>query len=321
MNIEALVLKELSVSGYASGEAISRKLHITRSAVWKHIVKLRERGYNIEASPRRGYRLVSRPDKLIPAEIAPLLGRCVIGSHLIYQEETGSTADEARLLASKGAPAGTVIIAEHQTAGRGRMGRSWQTPAGQAIAMSVILYPSFSPTQAPLLSLVTALATARAVESVAGVKAQLKWPNDIYLNDRKLGGVLVEMAAELDRISWVVDSIGLNVNNTFAGTELEGSATSLAAELGYSISRRDLTVAILQELDRMYEIVTETGFSSLRKDFEKLDMLQSKKVTVAVPDGLVSGVAVGIDESGCLLVRDLTSGRVHSLFSGEASIT
>ena len=314
------VLEELSGEEYASGEAISRKLGISRSAVWKHIVKLRERGYDIEASPRRGYRLKSRPDKLLPSELAPLLGTRLIGRTIIHREETASTADLARQLIGRGAAEGTVVIAERQTAARGRMGRAWRTTPGKAIALSVILYPTFPPAEAPLLSLGVGLAAARAVENAAGVRPQLKWPNDVYLNGRKLGGILVEMAGELDRVRWTVASIGLNVNNSFAGTELAGRATSLRAELGGKVSRRLAAAALISELDRVYTVLRQDGFSWLPAAFAEYDMLAGRQVEVSVPGSAIRGVAGGIDELGRLLVKD-SGGCQRTLFSGEATLS
>ncbi|MHB8168239.1 MAG: biotin--[acetyl-CoA-carboxylase] ligase [Thermoleophilia bacterium] len=320
MDAEARVLAELSREGYASGEAISRKLNISRSAVWKHVVKLRERGYAVEASPRRGYRLASRPDKLLPAELAPLLDTAVIGRQIVHREEVASTADLARQLIERGAAEGTVVFAERQTAARGRMGRAWQTPAGQAIALSAILYPPFSPAQAPLLSLAVGLAAARAVESVTGERPLLKWPNDVYLNGRKLGGVLVEMAAELDRIRWAVASIGMNVNNSFKGTGLAGKATSLSLELGRKVSRRDLAAALLNQLDRVYGALLGEGFAWLPDAFAGLDQLRGKKVKVTLSGGEVTGIAGGVDELGRLQVKD-AQGRTQAIFSGEATLS
>lgn len=323
MNVEAKVLAELSEEGYSSGQAISNKLHITRSAVWKHIVKLRERGYTIEASPRHGYRLAGRPDKLLPAELKPLLANSLLGSRIVHLDETGSTVDEARRLIDAGAPEGTVVIAESQSSGRGRLGRKWKTPPGQAIALSIILYPNLSPTQVPLLSLATGIAVRNAVESTAaaGLDLALKWPNDVYLNGKKLGGILVEMGAELDRVKWAIDSIGLNVNNSFKGTRLAGKATSLADESGRRFSRRELVAAILRELDSIYARAERPGeFPAIRQEFEKLDMLKGRKVEVATPGGLVRGVALGIDAEGRLVVRS-AGGKLQALFSGEATLS
>lgn len=323
MKVETKVLAELNEDGYSSGQAISEKLSITRSAVWKHIVKLREQGYVIEASPRHGYRLAGRPDKLLPAEIKPRLKARVIGSRIVHLEQTGSTADEARRLIESGVTEGTVVIAEKQTAGRGRLGRVWKTPAGQSIAVSVVLYPRLSPTQIPLLSLATGIAVSRAVEAVCGhgLELAIKWPNDVYLGGKKLAGVLVEMAAELDRVKWVIDSVGINVNNSFERTALAQKATSLAAELGRKVSRRDLLVALLDELDAIYSRArTAPGLESVREAFERVDMLQGRQVTVETPEGSIHGIAMGIDAEGRLLVRK-SEGQVQSIFSGEATIS
>lgn len=325
MEAEARVLQELSREGYVSGEAISRKLKISRSAVWKHIVKLRERGYEIEASPRRGYRLTGRPDKLLAAEFVGLTKARVVGKRISHHETATSTADVARRLIGERSPEGTVVIAEAQTGGRGRMGRRWLTPRGQAIAMSVILYPKLDPGAIPLLGLGTALAVMRAVEPFVALCAEapevaVKWPNDIYLGGKKLGGVLVEMAAELDRAKWVIDSIGLNVNNSFKGTSLEDQATSLKEECGREFSRRELAAALFDQLDEVYASVgTGDGLKRIASRFARRDMLQGKRVTVTTPAGVTRGVATGIDAGGRLLVRQ-PGGEVRALFSGEATL-
>lgn len=320
MSLEAKVLDGLSGDGYVSGEAISDRLNVSRSAVWKHIANLRRQGYGIEASPRLGYRLTRRPDKLLPAELQPRLDTRTIGSRIVHYDEVASTADVARELAGKRAPEGTVVGAESQTAGRGRLGRSWVTPPGTAIALSVVLYPPLSPSRAPVLSLAAGLATAQAVETSTGAGAQLKWPNDIYLNGKKLGGILVEMAAELDRVRWVIVSVGLNVNSDFRGTGLEGTATSLAAELGRETSRLDVAAALLNGLDRLYLQLPKEGFAAIRDGFEARDMLRGQGVEVRDGDRLVAGTASGIDDSGRLLVMD-TDGATHALAGGEATIT
>lgn len=321
MGIEALILSEISGPGFSSGQDISVKLGISRSAVWKHIVKLRKSGYEIEASPRHGYRLVSRPDKLLPVELLPRLNNRIVGSRIVHLDETGSTADAARELVEKGTAEGTVVVAESQLHGRGRLGRHWETPPGQAIAMSVVLYSGLSPTRTPLLSLATAVAAARAIATVAAVQPALKWPNDIYLDGLKLGGVLVEMSAELDRVSWIIDSIGINVNNSFRGTALEKTAVSLAESTGRKISRLELMAALLGELDSLWTGVLAGGdLADYRREFENLDFLQGKQVTVKTPDGRLEGLAAGIDQEGRLLIEG-SGGETTAVFSGEATLS
>jgi BirA family biotin operon repressor/biotin-[acetyl-CoA-carboxylase] ligase len=326
-SMESRVLAELREDCYSSGEAISGRLQITRSAVWKHIVKLRERGYVIEATPRHGYRLASRPDKLLPDEIRPHLGTVLIGRRILHYDKTSSTADEARRLINDGATEGTVVIAESQTQGRGRLGRPWQTPAGKTIAMSVILYPTIIPTQIPLIGLAAALALKAAVEEVIGeenvqkANVSLKWPNDLYVNGKKAAGILLEMSAEVDRVKWAVVSIGLNVNNVFRGGGLDEKATSLSAEIGRELSRLLLVISILQNLENFYlKSQTGAGLNEIVRLFEGQDMLQGRKVEVSAPDGIVQGVASGLDPEGRLLVRT-ADGAVRALFSGEATLS
>ncbi|MHB0867630.1 MAG: biotin--[acetyl-CoA-carboxylase] ligase [Thermoleophilia bacterium] len=326
MSRESDVLAAISEDRYSSGQAISKQLNISRSAVWKHVVKLRAQGYVIEASPRNGYRMVRRPDRLLPAEVMPLLQTKVVGSRIVHEDRVDSTADAARRLIDEAAPEGTVVIAETQTQGRGRLGRPWQTPLGEALALSVILYPDLPPVRTPLLSLATALAIKKAVDPVirtvtgASTNVSLKWPNDIYLGGRKLAGVLVEMAADMDRVKWVILSLGLNVNNSLTGSGLAARATSLKTEFGRAFSRRELLAAILGELDRVYDLSrTDRGLDGIRREFEQLDILQGNRVQVTTPGGIVSGIVSGIDPEGRLLVRH-PDGRVEALFSGEATL-
>lgn len=320
MSIESRILAELSEFEYSSGEKISEKLNITRSAVWKHIRKLREYGYDIKASPRNGYMLSSRPDKLLASELQNRVRTAVIGSSVKDYETIGSTADAARELAIRGVPDGMVITAERQTAGRGRMERTWITPPGTAIALSVILYPEFTPPQVPLLGLATSLAVRQAVTTVTGLEPALKWPNDIFLGSKKIAGVLVEMAAEIDRVRWVVVSTGINVNNSLKGTPLERTATSLREASGKKVSRLELAVAYLAALDGYYASgLSGKAAETIRADFEAADMLQGKPVYVRTPSGAVSGRAAGIDRDGRLLVEG-ADGVVQSLFSGEATL-
>ncbi len=319
MNVERRILEEISGGGFRSGEAISERLGISRSAVWKHIGKLRRQGYEIEASPRHGYRLLGRPDKLLPAELEPLLDTEVVGRNIVHFEETGSTAVEARALIEKGAPGGTVVIAESQTAGRGRMGRSWETSPSQSIAMSVIFRSGIPPTLTPLFSLATAVATAQAVAATVPVRPAVKWPNDVYLDGRKLAGVLVEMAAELDRVRWLIDSVGVNVNNSFTGSDLRGRAVSLAEVVGGKVSRVAVATAILAELDRLWLQARRGDLSRYRRLFGDLDLLRGKRIVVREGDQQLAGVAEGIDGDGRLLLR-LDSGEVRTLFGGEATL-
>ncbi len=326
MNTEELILAEISGPGFRSGEQISGRLEITRSAVWKHIVKLRESGYEIEARPHRGYRLLGRPDKLLPLELAPRLDTRVIGRRIVHYDKLESTTVAARELIESGAEEGTVLVAEAQAAGKGRLGRRWITHPGRSIAMSVILLSGPPPTRMPMLSLATAVAAARAIAGVAGIQPRLKWPNDIYWQGKKLGGVLVEIGAELDRVRWIIDSIGINVNDDFRNTKLMETATSLAEVTGRRLSRLDLAAALITELDRLWMVASSDSardgggdLEAYRREFERLDILQGNRVGVITPEGGLDGTASGIDSEGRLLV-ETGDGSITAVFSGEATL-
>jgi BirA family biotin operon repressor/biotin-[acetyl-CoA-carboxylase] ligase len=241
---EQLIVDLLRDSGdFVSGEEISRRLKLSRQALWKHVQELRERGYAIEAVPHLGYKMVSSPDRLYPEEIRAGLGTESFGHHVHYFEKTTSTMDESRRLAPAAAE-GTVIVAETQTKGRGRLGRNWVSPKYKGIYISLILKPGVLPSQAPVLTLLAAAAICEGVADATGVRPGIKWPNDIMLDGKKLGGILTELEAELDRILFVVVAFGLNVNN--GRDELVEGAVSLKQKTGEQVSRAALLKAVLR---------------------------------------------------------------------------
>src|SRR5512145_2072069 len=229
-NSEELVLAFLAeaVDEFVSGEAISDKLGLTRAAVWKHVEALRGQGYRIDAVPARGYRLAGVPDRLTPLELRPLLNTHDLGQVVHWYEELGSTNDRAKELADEGAEHGEVVVAEAQTAGRGRRGRSWASPARRNLYFSVVLRPELPPTRAAEITLVASVAICDALRQ-AGVEAGIKWPNDLLASGRKIAGILTELAAEPEQVQWVVLGVGVNVNARREDfpEELRGEATSL----------------------------------------------------------------------------------------------
>lgn len=236
-NSEELVLGFLAEAGdeFVSGEAISDKLGLTRAAVWKHVESLRSQGYRIDAVPARGYRLSEIPDRLTALELRPLLNTHDIGQVLHHFELISSTNDHARELAEEGAGHGEVVIADSQTGGRGRRGRPWVSPPGLNAYFSVILRPELPPARAPELTLLASVAICDALRQ-ANVPAAIKWPNDLLVQDRKIAGILTEMASEPERVHWAVIGIGVNVNA--AATDFPPScATSPPASSSSAASR------------------------------------------------------------------------------------
>jgi len=303
-------------SGPVSGEELGRTLGISRTAVWKHINELRREGYRIDSAPSKGYYFVGAPDALLPQEIRSGLGTLTLGREIVHRREAASTQAIAKSLASLGAIEGTIVVAETQSEGRGRMGREWASPQG-GIYFSAVLRPQIQPTEALRLPLTAGVAVARAIRRNTDLNIRLKWPNDVMLNGKKTGGILTEMGAETDRLDWVVIGIGLNVNTACGAlpAEVEGIATSLAAELGESIPRVDLLRDILVELESLYNDLLGSGFESIRAEWKALSDTIGAHVAVTLPAGRAEGLALDIDADGALLLR-VEDGTIERVIAG-----
>ena len=305
--------------GCISGEKIAEQLGVTRAAVWKKIAALREAGYDIASAPRSGYVLRSAPDRLIEAEIAKDLGTVLVGKKIICYDAVDSTNLVLKQLAHEGAEDGTVVVADRQGTGRGRMERPFFSPPGKGIWVSILLRPTFLPQDAPKCTLMAAVAVARAMEHF-GLRAAIKWPNDILHEGRKLVGILTEMSAEMDRVNYVVIGIGINVNTDSFPEEIREVATSLAIEQGKETARTPIIAAVWKQFARYEKLFEEKGsFTALKERYEALLANRGREVRVLDPDGEYCGVAEGITEGGELLVRredqSLTAVR-----SGEVSV-
>lgn len=308
--------------GFVSGGEISRSLRVSRTAVWKHISALRASGYVIEALPSRGYRLVSSPDLLDPAEIAAQLNTAVIGGRLVCLSETGSTNADAFRLAEEGAPEGTVVLADTQSRGKGRLGRNWSSPPGVNLYCSVILRPSVMPYEAPQLTFLSAVAVARAIELASGLRPEIKWPNDVLIGGGKVAGLLNEMSAETDRINFVILGIGVNLNMT-AGqfpSDLRHPATSLLLETGRQVNRARFSSILLRELDLLYADFLALGFGRAREEWQERCNAHGREVAVNDAGREVArGMFDGIDGDGALLLR-LPDGTVERILSGDVRV-
>jgi BirA family biotin operon repressor/biotin-[acetyl-CoA-carboxylase] ligase len=306
---------------YLSGEEISKQLAVSRTAIWKQIQTLKQTGYGIEAHPRKGYRLKSVPDRLLPDEIRDHLSTTILGKQEIYYfDDIDSTNNEAKKQANLGCHEGAIVLSEMQNSGRGRISRSWFSPAGKGIWLSVILRPPFHPYDAPKCTLMTAVAVTKAIRRVTQVKCGIKWPNDILYEGKKLVGILTEMNAEMDVINYVVIGMGINVNieqQEFPG-ELTEIATSLSLATGQTVSRLSLLQEILIELEREYNNVIQHGFSPVLDDWRKLSVTLGQTVDVLGGNKQFSGLAVDIDNDGALLVQ--IEDRIEKIIAGDVSI-
>ena len=299
-----------------SGERLAAQLGLSRAAVWKRVHRLKALGYTIEGSPRRGYRLLAIPDKLLPDEVLQGLITRVLTGPVHHFETLDSTNNLAKELAAREAPEGTVVIAETQTGGRGRLGREWNSPAGVGLYVSVVLRPLLPPMELPQITLTAAVAVVRAVRRVTGMAPGIKWPNDLLINGKKLGGILTEMETESDRIRHVVIGLGLNVNNAAFPPELARTATSLAQALGDTFSRVELLKAWLEEFEDLYERFLNQGFPEILKEWKRYTVTLGRTVTVRQGPREISGQAVDVASDGALLVHT-AAGAMVRVTSGE----
>lgn len=306
--------------GFLSGEDIGRELSITRAAVWKGIKKLREEGYEIEAVTNRGYRLTNPETMYNKRELEQGLKTKTMGQTIYFYEETDTTNNRARELALEGAPEGTLVVAEKQTAGRGRRGKVWESPLGTGIWMSLVLRPQIAPAEASVLTLLCGLATAEAIEAKTGLSAGIKWPNDILINGKKAVGILTEMDCEMSEVHFVIPGIGINVNTASFPPEIAEIATSLYLECGKTVSRRRLVHKVLERLEEHYETFLRTGsFAAMLEDYRKHCITLGKEVHVLGREPFFAEV-LDITPEGELLVRRADNGKEEVVFSGEVSI-
>ena len=301
-----------------SGTRIAEELGTTRSEVWRAVQHLRKLGLQITGHPATGYQLETVPDLLLPDVLSPLVKGTIFASRIHHYFRVGSTNATAMQAANDGEPEGAVFLAEHQTAGRGRAGHTWESAQSVGIYCSVVLRPALSPADALMLSLIAGIAVAEAVEQSTGLHPDLRWPNDVMLDGRKFCGILTEMNSEPTRVRYVVVGIGINVNHAAFTGELEPIATSLRMESGHIWSRVELAAALLKSLDSEYRKLTQGGPTArsfiLRKFEERSSYARSRHVRVEGPGGY-EGVTEGLDGRGFLQVR--TQSGLCTVLSGE----
>lgn len=322
--VAAELLQMLREAGdVLSGEQASRRLGVSRAAVWKQVEALRASGYTVVSIPARGYRLTAEPERLDPELLQRLLReRCLLlGRRLVWLDTTVSTNLEAFRRADEGAAEGTVVLADHQSGGKGRLGRQWESPPGVNLYASVILRPQLAPYDAPQLTFLSAVATARAIQQTCGLQPSIKWPNDLLLRGRKVAGLLNEMHAETDRVGFVVLGIGVNLNMGAAQfpADLRTPATSLCLETGTWVSRTSFALQLIMELDRAYEEFRCHGFDPVRAEWSRLCNAAGRKVEVDSGGSVTEGFFDGVDHDGALLIRLADGGR-ERILSGDVRI-
>jgi BirA family biotin operon repressor/biotin-[acetyl-CoA-carboxylase] ligase len=324
MTTDAQILSALrgAGGGSVSGAELSQRLGVTRAAIWARIEDLRRLGYDIEAGPHFGYRLVSAPDALHADDLLARLGKMkAVGRDIRVFQETTSTNDIAEKLARDGVKEGVVVFAESQTKGRGRLGRKWISPASKGLWFSILLRPDLRPQEATRLTVVSATALARAIESETGLKPEIKWPNDILIHGKKVAGILTELSAELDHVKYVILGIGVDVNLNAAElpADLRKIATSLKVESGRMISRAGLAVAILRELDQDYARLATGDFAAIADEWEDRCTTLGCDVAIRVGNRQIRGRAESLGEDGALLLRT-EHGHIERVTGGDVTL-
>ncbi|WP_281887000.1 biotin--[acetyl-CoA-carboxylase] ligase [Paenibacillus sp. YYML68] len=319
MSERLIELFEQAKGEFISGEQLSGELKVSRTAVWKQIERLKLQGYHFEAIPRKGYRLLSAPQKFAEDAFRQQLRTASFGRPLHLLDEIDSTQLAAVQLVRDGAEEGTLVLAEQQLAGRGRLGRQWHSPKGKGLWSSLVLKPNWlSLAQTPQLTLLTAVALCRAVRQVTGLDAGIKWPNDLLVGGRKVAGILLEASVENGTLQHIVAGVGISVNlqESDYPTELLEKATSLAMCAGHSISRETLLAELMNEWEQLYKLYQASGFAPIKLLWEALTVSLARELVCSTPQGPVQGFAESIDEHGALLLR-LPDGSSRKMFSGD----
>lgn len=309
-----------SADGYISGQELCNRFGVSRTAVWKAINQLKEAGYEIEAQQNKGYRLMAAPDLMTEAEIKSLMHTEWVAKEVLYFDTIDSTNTKAQELAEKGYPSGTLVVADKQESGKGRRGRSWVSPSGTGIFMTLMIKPDINPNNASMLTLVAALAVAKAITSVTGEKAMIKWPNDIVVNGKKVCGILTEMNAQFDYINNIVVGVGINVHNESFPEEISQMASSLMIEAGGKrFHRAQIIAETMLYFEQYYDTFLKTqDLSALVREYDELLVNRNKSVRVLDPKEPFDGKAMGITPKGELIVDTWESRKLVS--SGEVSV-
>jgi BirA family biotin operon repressor/biotin-[acetyl-CoA-carboxylase] ligase len=306
---------------FLSGQKLSETLGCSRTAVWKHIEDLRSEGYELEAVRKLGYRITYKPDKISGNEIQLGLKTEFMGRHIHFEEVVPSTQKIAHSLAGDGAEEGTIVVADQQTSGRGRLARAWFSPKQTGIWMSLILRPKIPINKTPQLTLLTAVALIQAIEEVTGLTPEIKWPNDILINGKKIVGILTELQAEADQVHSVIIGIGMNVNHALDQfpEELQSVATSIAIETGKSSDRAEVIQAIMKNFEKLYTSYLMHGFKPVKLLWESYAISLNKNLIARTLHGSIRGRAVGIDDEGVLLL-ETAEGKIEKIYSADIEI-
>jgi BirA family transcriptional regulator, biotin operon repressor / biotin---[acetyl-CoA-carboxylase] ligase len=296
------IVELLKKYDWISGENIASHLHISRTAVWKHIQQLKKKGYHITAKPNQGYHLLKTPDTITTEEIKQVIKTKHFASSIHHLPSVSSTNDYAKTLAKKGEPEGSLIIADKQTGGRGRKQRKWISPE-KGLWFSLILRPKITPNDAMLTTMCAACAVTKGISEQTPLKPSIKWPNDILINNKKVCGILTELSAEIDEITYLIIGIGINVNNEIP-SELKEKSTTLKQESNKPIDSVLLLSSILSSFEHFYQKLTNKDILTIKDTWRSYSSTIGAKVTVKKEKEVITGIAVDLGEHGELIIKN-----------------
>ena len=306
---------------WVSGEELSHQLGISRTAVWKQINNLKSDGHHISSAPKKGYRLEKTVDMITVDELQAQLRTRVMGRREIHVlRETDSTNLQAKMMAEQGAAEGTLVVADTQTGGRGRRGRIWHSPAGRNIYASIVLRPLLSPSQAPQITLMTAVALAETLNGFPALDAKIKWPNDVMVGGKKIAGILTEISTDMEVVDYVVVGFGLNVNTRQEDVpeEIRPIATSIRMEKGVETSRTRLLCDLMDSFESCYDMLIHDGFGPVMSQWRSMTDIIGRRVRVDVMGTRHSGIVEAVDDDGVLILKD-DGGKTHRILSGDVT--
>jgi BirA family biotin operon repressor/biotin-[acetyl-CoA-carboxylase] ligase len=319
-NLKESILRALVRGDLVSGESLSRNLAVSRPAIWKIIGHLKRDGYQIESRPGKGYFLKTLPDILFPDLLRYRLKSQVLGKNITHFLRTDSTNIQAKILAADGAVDGTVVVAEYQEKGKGRLQRLWQSPAGKNLLFSLILRPDWPPQQAFFGTVLASVSLCLAIKEIAGIDVRIKWPNDLYVEGEKIAGILTEFTTDPDRIEYMIVGVGVNCHWSPSEPPPGGMpATSILKKAGRKISRLDLLTRFLEYGDTAYQKTKQEGIGFLREEWDRYSLVTQRTVTLINNQATWTGEALGIDEQGGLILR-LKDGRRETFLAGDVHL-
>ena len=320
MDIKTRVLMELkSADSYVSGQDICERCNVSRTAVWKIINGLKAEGYEIDSVTNKGYRIIKAPDILSKSEIESVMAEGSIVNRVIYFDETDSTNTRAKLLGEEGVADGTLVVADCQNSGKGRRGKSFSSPNGQSVYMTFLLRPDISPAKAAMITILSAMAVRGALSEVCQIDTNIKWPNDVVADGKKICGILTEMSAELTRVNYVAVGIGINVNNEKMPKDIENVAVSARMLTGKVYSRSLIIGSVCRWFSDYYrKFISTLSLSPIKEEYNRYLINMNKEVEIVRDNESYRAKSLGIDDDGRLLVE--RNGKTETVLSGEVSV-